>query len=85
MLSDKQRGLVPAVAEVFPDVPHAWYQAHYLNNAAAGVAEATEQMKVALRKDVRERVGSLEGAPPAQLGVATLAEWRRLVDHWSLA
>ena len=38
ILSDKQRGLEPAVAAVFPAIPHAWCQLHYLNNAAEPVA-----------------------------------------------
>jgi hypothetical protein len=59
VLSDKQRGLVPAVAEVFPDTPHGFCQLHYLQNAGAPVAEADEAMKVTLRKAVRNEVGTL--------------------------
>jgi len=59
ILSDKQRGLEPAVAAVFPAIPHAWCQLHYLNNAAEPVAAAVEQLKVTLRQDIRERVGPL--------------------------
>jgi len=59
VLSDKQRGLVPAVALVFPQAKHGFCQTHYLQNAAAPVAEADEGMKVALRKDVREEIGDL--------------------------
>lgn len=59
ILSDKQRGLLPALASVFPEVPHAWCQTHYLQNAAAPVAEADEQMKIALRQSVRANVGEL--------------------------
>ena len=56
ILSDKQRGLEPAVAAVFPDIPHAWCQVHYLHNAAEPSAVAVEQLKVTLRQDIRERV-----------------------------
>lgn len=59
IMSDKQRGLVPAVAEVFPEVKHAFCQSHYLSNIAKPIAEADEAMKVTLRKDVREQVGNL--------------------------
>jgi hypothetical protein len=59
ILSDKQRGLLPALATVFPTVPHAWCQIHYLQNAAAPVADADEQMKIALRQGVRASVGEL--------------------------
>jgi len=59
VLSDKQRGLVPAVAIVFSQAKHAFCQVHYLQNAAAPVAEADEGMKMALRKGVREEIGDL--------------------------
>jgi hypothetical protein len=59
VMSDKQRGLVPAVAAVFPEAKHAFCQMHSLKNMAAPVAEANETMKVALRKQVREEVGAL--------------------------
>lgn len=59
ILSDKQRGLLPAIARVFPTVPHAWCQIHYLQNAAAPVADADEQMKIALRQGVRASLGDL--------------------------
>jgi len=59
ILSDKQRGLVPAVAAVFPGIKHAFCQMHYLKNAAAPIAKADEEMKVTLRKSVRRAVGGL--------------------------
>ena len=59
IMSDKQRGLVPAVADVFPQAKHSFCQIHYLQNAAAPIAEADEGMKVTLRKGVREEIGSL--------------------------
>jgi hypothetical protein len=57
VVSDKQRGLLPAVAEVFPDAKHAFCQIHYLRNMAIPAAEADESMKIGLRKDVRAAVG----------------------------
>lgn len=59
VLSDKQRGLEPAVPIVFPDAKHAFCQTHYLMNVAAPVAEEDETMKVALRKEVRNEIGPL--------------------------
>ena len=59
ILSDKQRGLLPAIATVFPNTPHALCQLHYLQNAAAPVAEADEQMQIALRQGVRAAIGDL--------------------------
>ena len=74
ILSDKQRGLEPAVAAVFPAIPHAWCQLHYLNNAAEPVAAAVEQLKVTLRQAIRDRVGPLirQEAGPEAPGVLTV-------------
>ncbi len=58
-MSDKQRSLVLALAAVFPKARQGWCQLHYLQNAAAPVAEADEQMKIALRQGVRAAVGDL--------------------------
>ena len=59
VMSDKQRGLLPAVKVVFPDAKHGFCQFHYLDNAAEPVAAADEQMKIGLRQDVRSEVGDL--------------------------
>lgn len=57
VLSDKQRGLVPAIATVFPEAKHALCQSHYLRNIAEPIATADENMKVTLRKKVRSSIG----------------------------
>jgi len=57
VMSDKQSGLLPAVAEVFPQTRHAFCQSHYLRNIAIPVAEADEAMKMRLRQDVRAAIG----------------------------
>jgi hypothetical protein len=59
VMSDKQRGLVPAVGVVLPNAKHAFCQGHYLNNIAEPVAKVDEAMKVSLRKAVRQQVGEL--------------------------
>jgi len=59
ILSDKQRGLLPAIKKVFPDAKHALCQAHYLKNIAEPVAEKDEAMKLELRKAVRASTGPL--------------------------
>jgi hypothetical protein len=59
VISDKQRGLEPAVPIVFPDAKHGFCQGHYLKNAADPVAEMDEAMKVSMRKAVRDEVGPL--------------------------
>lgn len=73
VLSDKQRGLVPAVAVVFPVAKHTWCQAHYLGNAAERVAEADEVMKITLRQCVREEIGEvIRQEKVEQVGVLTI-------------
>lgn len=59
IMSDKQKGLLPAVAHVFPHAMHAFCHTHYFKNAAEPVAEADEAMKTALRKQVRAETSDL--------------------------
>jgi hypothetical protein len=59
VISDKQRGLVPAIGVVWPEAKHAYCQGHYLNNMAEPIAKADEAMKVSLRQSVRQQVGDL--------------------------
>lgn len=59
VLSDKQRGLLPAITTVFPTAKHAFCQSHYLKNLADPIAELDNTMKVTLRKTVRESLGTM--------------------------
>ena len=59
VISDKQRGLVPAIGVVFSEAKHGFCQGHYLNNVAEPIAKADEAMKVSLRQSVRQQVGDL--------------------------
>jgi Transposase, Mutator family len=76
VISDKQTGLVPAVAEVLPESRYQFCQAHYLRNLAEPLAEVDSTFKGALRKTVRQHVGDLirhEPQPaPDQAGVLTV-------------
>jgi hypothetical protein len=76
VLSDKQTGLVPAVATVLPHSHYQFCQAHYLRNLAEPLAEADAAFKGALRKTVREQVGDvIRQAPrtaPGHTGVLTV-------------
>jgi hypothetical protein len=76
VLSDKQTGLVPAVATILPHARHQFCQAHYLGNLAEPLAEADSAFNVALRKAVRHEVGPLIRAEPppdsSQPGVLTV-------------
>jgi hypothetical protein len=59
VMSDKQRGLEPAVPIVFPHAKHGFCQMHYLKNAAEPVTAEDQAMKVTLRKAVRSEIGGL--------------------------
>lgn len=59
VLTDKQRGLVPAVTEVFPQAKHGFCQIHYLRNASRPMAAADQAMKITLRQQVRQEIGLL--------------------------
>lgn len=59
VLSDKQRGLVPAIAKVFRSANHSFCQMHYLGNAAKPMSAADEAMKIELRQGVRKEIGAL--------------------------
>ena len=76
VLSDKQTGLVPAVATVLPDSRHQFCQAHYLRNLAEPLAAADAAFKGELRKTVRQQVGDLlrqePQRPPGHAGVLTV-------------
>ena len=76
VLSDKQTGLVPAVAEVLPTSRYQFCQAHYLRNLAEPLAEVDAAFKVELRKTVRQHVGDLIRQEPrtthGQAGVVTV-------------
>jgi hypothetical protein len=57
-LSDKQAALIKALNAIWPDVPHQYCQAHYLNNAVDPLYKADERMKTQLRKQVRAQAGA---------------------------
>ena len=59
VMSDKQRGLEPAIPIVFPQAQHGFCQMHYLKNAAEPVTEEDQAMKMTLRKEVRSEIGEL--------------------------
>src|SRR5262249_5325509 len=67
VLSDKQTGLVPAVATVLPHSRHQFCQAHYLRNLAEPLAAADAAFKSELRKTVRQHVGDLLRQAPRRL------------------
>lgn len=44
VVSDKERSLVPAIAEVFPGIPHQYCQTHYLSNLSRPLVAADQQL-----------------------------------------
>jgi len=75
ILSDKQSALLPAVAEVFPETPHAFCQMHYLQNVALPLAEADEALKVRVRQEIRESLGEwIRQEKDEQPGILTVTE-----------
>lgn len=59
VLSDKQSGLLPAVAVVFPNAAHQFCHGHYLGNLAEPLSTMDATFKTTLRKQVRKEVGVL--------------------------
>jgi hypothetical protein len=43
-VSDKEKGLLPAMQEVFPDVPHQVCQFHFLKNCALGLSDDLKEL-----------------------------------------
>src|SRR6266571_6116037 len=76
VLSDKQTGLVPAVATVLPNSRYQFCQAHYLRNLAEPLTEVDSAFKMELRKTVREQVGAVlrqeARTAPGHAGVLTV-------------
>ena len=59
IVSDKQRGLVPAIASCFPATPHQFCQSHYLRNLAEPLARADTTLNVSLRHAVSRSLSAL--------------------------
>lgn len=81
IVSDKERSLVPAVAEAYPGVPHQFCQQHYLGNLAKPLSQDDHQLAEAAREVVlglREVQRSIEREETARgvrsEGAAVLSE-----------
>jgi len=59
-VSDKEKGLFPAVAKVFPDVPYQVCQNHFLKNCAAGMSGDLTDLStsVSARAEKVQRIAS---------------------------
>jgi hypothetical protein len=49
IVTDKEKGLVPAVEQVFPGVPYQFCQAHFLKNCASPLKEDTSAVGASVR------------------------------------
>jgi hypothetical protein len=76
VLSDKQTGLVPAIAILLPHSRQQFCQAHYLRHLAEPLATADAACKGELRQTVRAQVGALlrqeARRSPGHVGVLTV-------------
>ena len=54
IVTDKERGLVPAIEEVFPDAPYQWCQFHYLENLAKPLEEELKKLGQGIRQGISE-------------------------------
>lgn len=59
IVSDKERSLVPALAEVFPGIPHQYCQTHFLNNVVKPL-KADEQVLAGAAKDTALRLRKVQ-------------------------
>ncbi len=54
IITDKEKGLVPAVQEVFPDTPYQWCQYHYLEKLDAPLEDDLKKLSEAVGKTVKD-------------------------------
>jgi len=54
IVSDKERSLVPAIAEVFPGIPHQYCQTHFLSNVVEPLKEDEQELARAAKETVLE-------------------------------
>lgn len=67
-VTDKEKGLVPAIHEVFPDVPHQYCQLHFLKRCAAALDKPMASLGAEIDRaaeKLRSLRRDLQSAPPA--------------------
>jgi hypothetical protein len=76
IITDAEKGLVPAVAEVFPEVPHQLCHTHFLKNCARPLeddlrrlGQSVEQRAERVRKLARRLAKEASPAAPVAFGV----------------
>jgi Transposase, Mutator family len=78
VVTDKEKGLVPAVERVFPEVPHQLCHTHFLKNCAKPLqADLTSlQASVRRRADAARKLSKQLQPPPAVAPEASASEER---------
>ena len=84
IVSDKEKGLVPAVQAVFPDTPYQLCQTHFLKNCARPLEEDASALGVSVErratrvhkiaKRLHDEEGATAGASEAPLSDAAVAQ-----------
>ena len=85
-VTDKEKGLVPAIRKVFPDVPHQFCQLHYIKRCAEPLEKPLKRLGEAVgeaAKKVRKLRRQLRDAKPAASPAE--AKERRTADRLLLA
>jgi len=85
-VTDKEKGLVPAIKKVFPDVPHQFCQLHFLKRCAEPLEKPLERLGNAVAeaaKKLRKIRRQLRAAKPATSPAE--AKERRTADRLLLA
>ncbi len=54
IITDKEKGLVPAIQEVFPDTPYQWCQYHYLEKLDAPLKDDLKKLSDAVNQTVKD-------------------------------
>jgi hypothetical protein len=77
VVTDKERGLVPAVERVFPGVPYQFCHTHFLKNCAKPLEEDLSALGASVRsraEAVRKVSKQLASSPAAQVAVSEVLE-----------
>jgi transposase-like protein len=85
-VTDKEKGLVPAIRNVFPDVPHQFCQLHFLKRCAEPLEKPLERLGKAVgdaAKKLRKLRRQLRDVKPAKSPTET--KERRTADRLLLA
>jgi hypothetical protein len=72
VVTDKEKGLVPAVERVFPEVPYQFCHTHFLKNCARPLKQDTSDLGTSVRRraeavrKVSKRLSSSKSAPESE-------------------